>query len=217
MKESRKGSEARAEKVISRLKKEYPGATCTLDFKTPHQLLVATILSAQCTDERVNIVTRDLFKKYKSPQDYARADIVELERDIKPTGFFRNKGRSIKESARMIINKFHGDMPESLKELTKLPGVGRKTASVILCAASGKAEGIVVDTHVSRIAKRLGFTQDKDAFKIEKDLMRIIPEKDWIVFSHMLIEHGRKVCKARRPDCENCTIAEFCPSAGLFS
>jgi len=206
----------RVKKIISLLKKEYPGADCTLNFKSPHQLLVSTILSAQCTDERVNIVTKDLFKKYKKTRDYADADIMELENDIRSTGFFKNKAKSIKESAGMIVNHYKGRMPDTMDELVKLPGVGRKTASVILGTAFNKAEGIVVDTHVGRLSQRLGLTKNKDAIKIEKNLMKIIPKKDWIILSHLLISHGRAVCRARKPDCDRCALARLCPSAGNF-
>ncbi len=208
-------TKSRASKIISLLKKEYPRASCTLDFRTPHQLLVATILSAQCTDERVNIVTKDLFKKYKKPKDYAEAPIEELENDIRSTGFYHNKAKAIKESAVILHNDYKDKMPDNLTELTKLPGVGRKTGSVILGAAFGIAEGIVVDTHVTRLSQRLGLTKNKDAVKIEKDLMQIIPKKDWIIISHLLIDHGRKVCNARRPDCPNCVLKKVCPSADL--
>lgn len=203
-------------KIVTLLKKNYPGADCSLDFRTPHQLLVATILSAQCTDERVNIVTKDLFKKYKKPRDYADADILELEEDIRSTGFFRNKAKSIKESAAVIENHYRGQMPDTMADLVKLPGVGRKTASVILGTAFKKAEGIVVDTHVMRLSQRLGLTKNSDAVKIEKDLMEILPKADWIIFSHLMISHGRAVCKARKPDCAACVLAELCPSAGSF-
>ena len=216
MKAALKKANLPVKEIISLLKKEYPGAGCTLDFKTPHQLLVATVLSAQCTDERVNIVTKDLFKKYISIEDYATADISELENDIHSTGFFRNKARSIKESARVLVVEHGGKMPENMEELIKLPGVGRKTASVILGAAFGLAEGIVVDTHVIRLSQRLGFSRQKDASKIENDLMEIITKKDWIIFSHLLILHGRNVCKARKPDCGKCVVSKLCPSAGLF-
>jgi endonuclease-3 len=200
-------------KIIALFKKEYPESRCTLDFKTPHQLLVATILSAQCTDERVNIVTKDLFKKYKRPKDFAMASINELENDIRSTGFFRNKAKAIKESSAIIVNNYKNKIPDNLAELTKLPGVGRKTGSVILGTAFGISEGIVVDTHVSRLSQRIGFTRNKNAVKIEKDLIRIIPKKDWIIISHLLIDHGRQVCKARRPDCPNCLLQKYCPSA----
>ena len=203
-------------KIISLLKKEYPDSRCTLDFKTPHQLLVATILSAQCTDERVYIVTRDLFKKHKKPKDFVDVSLEELEDDIRSTGFFRNKAKAIKESAAIINNNYKGKMPDNLAELVKLPGVGRKTGSVILGGAFGIAEGIVVDTHVARLSQRLGFTKNKDAVKIEKDLMQIVPKKDWIIFSHLLIDHGRKICNARRPDCPHCILNKLCPSANLL-
>jgi len=201
--------------IIRLLKKAYPQAGCTLDFKTPHQLLVSTILSAQCTDERVNIVTKNLFKKYKKPEDFAGADLQELEDDIRSTGFYHNKARAIKESAVKITNHYSGQVPDKMEELVKLPGVGRKTASVILGAAYNKAEGIVVDTHVARLSKRLGFTRHADAVKIEKDLLNIITKKDWIIFSHLLIQHGRAVCKARRPECGKCALAKLCPSYGI--
>ncbi len=206
----------RVGKIIDLLKKEYPSARCSLDFKTPHQLLVATILSAQCTDERVNAVTPELFGKYKTIADFAEAKIAELENDIRSTGFFHNKAKAIRESSRIIAEKYDGRVPENLEDLVKLPGVGRKTASVVLGTAFGKAEGIVVDTHVGRLAKRLGFTKKQDAGMIEQDLMGIIPKRDWIMFSHLMIFHGRAVCKARKPDCGNCIIAKYCPSAGQF-
>ncbi len=216
MAESKQKKIERAAKIVAALKKEYPNAKCSLDFKTPHQLLVATILSAQCTDERVNIVTKDLFKKYKGPKDYAEVSGEELEEDIRSTGFFRNKAKSLKNSAKEIVEKHGGTMPDTMEELVKLPGVGRKTASVILGTAFGKAEGVVVDTHVTRLSNRLGLTKEKNPEKIERDLMDILDKKDWIVFSHLIIDHGRAVCNARKPDCANCVIAEFCPSAGKF-
>ncbi len=203
----------RAKKIVARLKKAYPDARCTLDFETPYELLVATILSAQCTDERVNIVTKDLFKKYRKIEDYAGADIAELEEDIRTAGFFRNKARAIKGSAEAILNHHKGKMPDCMETLVDLPGVGRKTASVILGTAFGRAEGIVVDTHVNRISGRLGFTRQKDPLKVERDLMDIISNKDWIIYSHLLINHGRIICKARRPACEDCILADLCPSA----
>lgn len=206
----------RARKIVSMLKKEYPNSACTLDFKTAHQLMVATILSAQCTDERVNIVTRDLFKKYKKPGDYADAPIKELEKDIKSTGFFRNKAKSIKESSKVIVGDFRGQVPDSMDDLIKLPGIGRKTATVILGTAFGKAEGITVDTHVSRLSVRLGLTIEKTPEKIEKDIINLIPQKDWIIISHLLIDHGRAVCKARKPGCDRCVLAKICPSFGKF-
>lgn len=200
----------RVAKIVKLLKKNYPDSACTLNFKTAHQLMVATILSAQCTDERVNIVTKALFKKYKKPLDYAKTPIEQLEEDIHSTGFFRNKAKSIKNSSQMIVDNYKGRVPDKMEELVKLAGVGRKTATVILGTAFGKAEGVTVDTHVSRISKRLGLTSEKTPEKIEKDLMNIIPKKDWIIFSHLLIDHGRTVCKARKPECENCFLSNLC-------
>ncbi|MCP4705261.1 MAG: endonuclease III [candidate division Zixibacteria bacterium] len=201
----------RAKKIVTNLKKEYPNSACTLNFKTTHQLMVATILSAQCTDERVNIVTKELFKKYKKPKDYANAPKEELEEDIRSTGFFRNKAKSIKKSAGDIVEKHKGRVPDNMKELVKLAGVGRKTATVILGTGFGKAEGVTVDTHVSRISQRLGLTTKKTPEKIEKDLMALLPQKDWIIFSHLLIDFGRDVCKARNPECERCFLNKLCP------
>lgn len=203
-----------AGKIVASLKKEYPDAACSLNFKTPHQLLVATILSAQCTDERVNIVTKSLFEKYKKPSDYADAPIAELENDIRSTGFFRNKAKSLKQSAKAIVDKHKGKVPDSLAELVELPGVGRKTATVILGTAYKKAEGITVDTHVIRLSQRLGLTTEKNPEKIEKDLLPLIPQKDWIIFSHLLIYHGRSICRARSPECAKCRLAKICPSFG---
>lgn len=204
---------ARARKTVSLLKENYPQAGCTLDFKSIHQLMVATILSAQCTDERVNKVTPGLFKKYKSVKDFAEAHVEELGRDIYSTGFHNAKARAIKTSAQQLLERHGGAMPATLDELVELNGVGRKTGSVILGAGFGLAEGIVVDTHVARISRLLGFTGHKDAVRVEKDLMAIIPKKDWIAYSHLLIEHGRTLCKARRPDCGSCFLNKLCPSA----
>ncbi len=205
----------RAVKCIRLLKKQYPDARCTLDFKTVHQLMVATILSAQCTDERVNKVTPTLFKKYGSIRAFAEADLKELGQEIYSTGFHNNKAKAIKESSRQLLANHKGKIPRTLGELTQLNGVGRKTASVILGAGYGLAEGIVVDTHVGRISRLLGFTKEKDPAKVERDLMAVIPEKDWIVLAHLLIEHGRAVCIARRPDCPHCVLNQLCPSAQL--
>jgi len=216
MKESLESKKKRTRKLITLLKKGYPDSACSLNFLTPHQLLVATILSAQCTDERVNAVTPALFEKYRSPHDFARADYAALENDIRSTGFFRNKAKAIKESARIILEKHDGKMPETLDELVKLPGVGRKTASVVLGTAFGIAEGIVVDTHVSRLSKRLGLTAQENPDKIELDLMKVVPKEDWILISHLLIDHGRAVCDARKPKCAECTLAKHCPSAKHF-
>ncbi len=178
-------------------------------------MLVATILSAQCTDARVNLVTPPLFKKYRSAKDFAEVDIRELEKDIKSTGFYRNKARSIQGAARGILEKFQGKVPDTLDELIQLPGVGRKTANVVLGVIFGKAEGVVVDTHVTRLSYRLGLTRHKDAKKIEQDLIKIVPKKDWIDFSHLLILHGRAICKARRPLCEQCALNLLWPKKGV--
>jgi endonuclease III len=209
-------SKSRISSILAILKKSYPEASCSLTFRTPHQLLVATILSAQCTDERVNAVTPGLFKKYKTPADFALADIAELENDIRSTGFFRNKAKAIKESSQILMRDYNGKIPDKLEELVELPGVGRKTASVVLGAAFGKAEGIVIDTHVARLSFRLGLTKENNPLKIEKDLMAVISKKDWIDISHLLIAHGRAVCKARRPDCIKCPLKKICPAAADF-
>jgi endonuclease-3 len=206
---------SRVKKIIFLLKKRYPDAKCALNFENVHQLMVATILSAQCTDVRVNIVTQDLFKKYRSINDFADADIGELENDVRTTGFFRNKAKSIKRSAQQLLEDYNGEIPRTIDKLVKLAGVGRKTASVILGAGYGIAEGIVVDTHVMRISRLLGLTRKNDAVKIERDLMEIIPKKDWIDYSHLLIHHGRAICIARRPKCPICPVNKLCPSAKL--
>jgi len=177
--------------------------------------MVATILSAQCTDERVNKVTPALFKKYPSVKAFAASDLEELGRDIYSTGFHNNKAKAIKQSAQQLVERYNGKIPRTLEELTQLAGVGRKTASVILGTGFGIAEGIVVDTHVSRISCLLGFTKEKNPVKIERDLMRVIPKKDWIVYAHLMIDHGRAVCKARRPDCNSCFLNKLCPAAKL--
>lgn len=205
----------RAGKIVRLLRKKYPDAHCALDHKSVHQLMVATILSAQCTDERVNLVTPALFSRYPEVSDYANADSAELERLIYTTGFFRAKAKSLKNSAQALMDNYGGQIPRTLDELVKLPGVGRKTASVILGVGHGLAEGIVVDTHVTRISRLLGFTRQTDPVRIEQDLMKIIPHKDWIDYSHLLIWHGRSICKARRPDCPSCPVNKLCPSAKL--
>jgi len=215
-KESKSNLKSRTIKIIKLLKKYYPDSKCSLTFNSAHQLLVATILSAQCTDERVNMVTPNLFKKYRSVKAFADADISELEDYIRSTGFFKNKARAIKNSALMIINDFSGRIPRSLDEIVKLPGVGRKTGSVVLGTAFEIAEGIVVDTHVSRISQRLELTGQKNPDKIEADLMKIIPYKDWVIYSHLMIDFGRSVCKARKPDCSGCFLSNFCPSKDKF-
>jgi endonuclease-3 len=202
-----------AREVVRRLKKEYPEVTCALNHSNALELLIATILSAQCTDARVNIVTADLFRKYQSAEDFANAPLAELERDIHSTGFYRQKAKSIQGAARMIVENFGGQVPETLEELTTLPGAARKTANVVLGVAFGKASGVVVDTHVSRLSQRLGLTKEKTPERIEADLMRILPRREWIDFSHRLIAHGRQVCEARRPRCSVCVLATICPSA----
>jgi endonuclease III len=199
--------------VIPRLKREYPGATTELNWSDPLELLVATILSAQTTDVRVNQVTEKLFKKYRSAADYAGVDPTELEEDIRPTGFYRNKARALQGMARALLDDHGGEVPRTMTELVALPGVGRKTANVVLGNAFGVDEGVVVDTHVRRVSGRLGLTGESDPEKIEKDLLQLVPEKDRTLFSHLLILHGRRRCKARKPDCPGCVLNDVCPSA----
>ena len=199
--------------IVRRLQRMYPKARCTLDYENPLQLLVATILSAQSTDVRVNIVTKDLFRKYRTAADYARTRPQALEKDIHATGFFRSKAKSLIGAAQKIEEKHGGEVPQTMEELVELPGVGRKTANVVLGNAFGKAVGIVVDTHVTRVAGRLGLTKNSDPVKIESDLMKLIPQKEWVKFSHRLIQHGREVCVARKPKCSECLLNELCPSA----
>ena len=206
-----------ADAILPILKQTYPGAKCSLDYKTPLQLLVATILSAQCTDERVNAVTKTLFKKYKSAEDYAAVGPEELERDIQSTGFYRNKTKSIRRMAQALVERHRGKVPRTMGELTDLSGVGRKTANVVLGNAFGENVGIVVDTHVTRVANRLGLTDHLvDAVKIEQDLMRIVPRQDWTFWSHLLIHHGRALCQARKPKCEVCPLLPHCPAGQKF-
>lgn len=205
----------RVQKIFPKLRKTYPGAKTALNHRNPMQLLVATILSAQCTDVRVNMVTRDLFKKYKGPSDWAEADIRQIENDIRSTGFYKNKARNIKKSCRIILDKFDGKVPGTMEELLTLAGVGRKTANVLLGNAFD-TPGITCDTHVIRLSQRLGLSGNKDPVKLEFDLMEIVPRKKWggwTMFSHLLIFHGRNICKARKPDCPNCPIEKHCPSA----
>jgi endonuclease III len=194
----------------------YPGARCELDFKTPLQLLVATILSAQCTDKRVNMVTPALFRKYRSAADYAKAPPGELEKAIKSTGFFNSKAKSIRSAAARIVEKHKGKVPDTMQELHDLPGVGRKTANVVLGNAFHRNEGIVVDTHVMRLSQRLGLTKQKDPVKIEQELIRLVPREHWTMWSHWLIWHGRRRCFARKPDCRQCEIFHLCPSGKVF-
>jgi endonuclease-3 len=204
---------APVEETIARLKSAYPDARTALDWKNPLELLVATILSAQTTDVRVNAVTPNLFARYPTAADYAGADPTELEEDIRPTGFFRNKAKSLRGMARALVEDHGGEVPRTMDDLVALPGVGRKTANVVLGNAFSIDEGVVVDTHVRRLSNRLGFTTRKDPEKIERDLMETVPKGDWTVFSHLLILHGRRVCKARKPACGDCGVNDLCPSA----
>ena len=206
----------RAGEIIERLKKEYPEANIALAHANAFELLVATILSAQCTDERVNIVTANLFRKYRKPQDYLDVSQEELEQDIRPTGFYRNKAKSIQGASQKIIENFGGEIPATMDELLTLNGVARKTANVVLGNAFGIASGVVVDTHVSRVSQRLNLTENVVAEKIEKDLQELVPESDWIMFSHWLIAHGRKICQARKPKCEICILENVCPKIGVI-
>jgi endonuclease-3 len=212
--ESTKAKLARIKKIISSLQKTYPDAHSELNHSNPLELLVATILSAQCTDKRVNVVTAGLFKKYRTAADYAKADPAELERDIKTTGFFRNKAKNIQACCRKLVERHGGQVPQSMEELTQLDGVGRKTANVVLGNAFGAQAGIVVDTHVTRLSQRLGWSRQKEPEKIERELMKFVPQRLWTLFSHWLIWHGRRRCYARSPDCPNCEIKKLCPSAG---
>jgi endonuclease III len=204
-----------SQKIAQELYRLYPAAECALHHGDPFQLAIATILSAQCTDERVNLVTADLFKKYKTPKAFTSAKIEELEDDIRSTGFFRNKAKSILGFAQAIVKDYGGKVPQDLEALIKLPGIGRKTANVILGTGFGIPSGVVVDTHVSRLSNRMGLTKREDAVKIEQDLMRLLPESEWIQFSHAMIWHGRKVCIARKPKCSQCTLAKLCPKIGV--
>jgi endonuclease III len=206
----------RVRQLVEVFPEVYPGAHCELDFKTPLQLLVATILSAQCTDKRVNAVTPALFKKYRSAADYAKAPPGELEKAIKSTGFFNSKAKSIRGATSRIAEHFGGKVPDSMADLRELPGVGRKTANVVLGNAFQKNEGIVVDTHVMRLSRRLRLTKQTDPEKIEQDLMRLVPRQHWAIWSHWLIWHGRRRCFARRPDCRQCEILRLCPSGKIF-
>jgi len=203
-----------AVKVLDILGKQYPDARVTLDFKDPLQLLIATILAAQCTDERVNVVTKDLFKKYRRAADYAKADLRNLEEEIRPTGFYRNKAKSVIACCQRIVNKFNGQVPQTLEELTSLSGVGRKTANIILGNAYGQ-QAIAVDTHVKRVTHRLGWAKSDEPDKIEFELMEVIPQDRWTMACHQLVFHGRKVCMAKKPQCPTCPVAKFCPKIGV--
>ncbi len=202
----------RVKKILPVLKKLYPQAKTELRFVNPLELLIATILSAQCTDVRVNMVTKEIFKKYKSAADWAKADLKEIESDIKSTGFYHNKAISIKGACTGILERFRGTVPDTMEKLLELPGVGRKTANVVLGNAFGRP-AIACDTHVIRLSRRLCLSENTDAVKLEFDLAEIVPKKDWTLFSHLLIFHGRNICKARKPDCGNCRISEYCPVA----
>ena len=206
-------AEARIPEILRLLHREYPGATCELNFKSPLELLVATILSAQCTDERVNKVTPALFATYPTAQAYAEADIEGLQEAIHSTGFFRNKAKNIQGAARRIVEAYDGQTPSNMDDLLTLPGVARKTANVVLGCAYGIAGGVVVDTHVKRLANRLGLTQESNPDKIERDLMNLVPPEEWIDIGHLLIWHGRRICAARKPNCAACAISRLCPSA----
>jgi len=201
--------------IIRRLKKAYPDAHCALNHASPFELLIATILSAQCTDARVNIVTADLFRKYRGPEDYLKVTQKELERDIRSTGFFRNKAKNIQAACQRIIDEYHGEVTHTMDELLTLGGVARKTAKVVLGNAYGIASGVVVDTHVGRLSNRLGLTTNTDAVKIERDLTALVPKKDWILFPHLMISHGRAICIARKPTCSQCVLNDICPKVGV--
>lgn len=215
MKESRVNKRTRAGLIVEKLRKTYPDAKCALDYSNPLELMVATILSAQCTDKRVNRVTPALFKKYRTAEAYARAVPSELERLIQSAGFYKNKARSIQGAAKRIVEVFGGKVPQTLEELVTLLGVGRKTANVILGNAFG-VPGLTVDTHMIRLNNRLGLTSEKDPVKIEFDLMRLIPTENWTEYSHLIIHHGRSRCGARKPDCGNCELQSCCPSSSKF-
>lgn len=202
----------RARKIVAELYRLYPDAKCSLDFTNPLELLVATMLSAQCTDALVNTVTPALFEKYREAADYAGAPLEELEQDVRKTGFYRSKAKHLHDAGRILVERFDGVVPRTMAELTTLPGVARKTANVVMGNAYGIVEGVVVDTHVGRLARRLGLTTSDDPVRVEQDLMALVPQKDWLPLSHMLIDHGRAICQARRPSCESCTLAALCPT-----
>jgi endonuclease III len=207
---------ARVSRILPILKKTYPQAKCSLDHASPLELLVATILSAQCTDDRVNLVTKKLFKKYRTAAAYAKAPQEELEKDVQSTGFYRNKAKSIRSMAQSLLDLHGGKVPQTMDELTHLAGVGRKTANVVLGNAFGINVGVTVDTHVSRLSQRLGLTKETDPVKIEQDLIPIVPQTDWALWSHLLIHHGRAICQARSPKCEVCPLLADCPAGKKF-
>ncbi len=207
------GSPEQIRAITTELWRLYPDAKCSLDFSNPLELLVATQLSAQCTDERVNLVTHDLFQKYHSAGDYATVSQEELEKDIRSTGFYRNKAKNIRAACQLLITNYNGEVPRTMADLLKLPGVARKTANVVLGNAFGIIEGFVVDTHIGRLARRFGWTNNEDPVKVEQDLMRLVPRQDWLDLSHLMIFHGRAICQARKPLCERCSLSKLCPSA----
>ncbi len=213
--ESQAAKVERSAKIIAVLARTYPGAHCELNFRNPLELLVATILSAQCTDKRVNIVTAELFKKYRNAQDFAAAPLTDLEEAVKSTGFYRNKAKNIQACCQMLVERFGGEVPRTMDELTPLAGVGRKTANVVLGNAFGINVGVVVDTHVTRLGNRLGLVKGTDAVKIEQELIKLVPQPQWTLFSHWLIWHGRRRCDARKPACAECEIRELCPQIGV--
>lgn len=204
-------------KILRALRRDYPDVECALHYDSAVQLLVATILSAQCTDQRVNIVTKDLFCKYPTAARLARVPIKQLEKEIRSTGFFRNKAKNIKACCQALVDRFDGEVPQDMDLLVQFPGIGRKTANVVLGTAFGLATGVVVDTHVGRLSRRLGLTGQKDPVKCERDLMDQLPRKEWIIFSHRMIHHGRRVCPARNPHCDECGMLKFCPQIGVSS
>ncbi len=209
-------NKTRVLKIIELLEKEHPDAKIALNYTNPLELLVATILSAQCTDKRVNIVTKTLFKKYRKVEDYANADLEELEEDIRPTGFYRNKAKNIKKCCQILVEKFNSKVPKTMEDMLELPGVARKTANIVLSNIYGVVEGIAVDTHVRRLNKRLGLSEHEDPNKIERDLMEIVPKTEWTRITDLLIFHGRRICMAKKPQCEICVLNKLCPSAFTF-
>jgi endonuclease-3 len=211
--ESARAKLARTAEIAARLSAAYPGTRIALDFRNPFELLVATVLAAQCTDQRVNAVTPALFRRFPTARDLAAADITELEELVRTTGFYRNKARAIKALSQALTDDHGGEVPPRMDDLRQLPGVGRKTANVVLGNAFGMNEGVVVDTHVQRLSRRLGLTQQTDPEKIEADLMKLVPREGWTTFANLLIDHGRKICKARKPECGVCPVADLCPSA----
>lgn len=215
MKVATPAAKRHAQRVLAGLRKTYPDADCALNYSSPLELLVATILSAQCTDKRVNLVTPGLFAKYRTAAAYAAAPREELERAIQSTGFFRNKAKSIQSCCARLAHEYDGKVPAELDELVRLPGIGRKTANVVLGTGLGIASGVVVDTHVSRLSQRLGLTSQRDPVKIERDLMALLPKREWVAFSHRMIHHGRAICLARKPRCEICPLADECPRIGV--